>query len=84
MKRETWRMVTLIGVGFFLHDAIWHALLATVGMNGWVAMEFSLPDLGPMGVHPNRAIQGMALVIALLLAVLLALTARRLRSSNTG
>ena len=79
MKRETWRAVALIGVGFFLHDAIWHALLATVGMNGWVAMEFSLPDLGPMGIHPDRAIQGMAFVIAVLLAALLALTARRLR-----
>ncbi len=79
MKRETWGMVALIGVGYFLHDAIWHALLATAGMNGWVAMEFSLPDLGPMGVHPDRAIQGMAFAIAVLFAVLLALTARRLR-----
>ena len=79
MKRETWRVVALIGIGYLLHDAIWHALLATVGMNGWVAMEFSLPDLGPMGVHPDRAIQGMAFVFAALLAVLLVLTARRLR-----
>ena len=78
MKRETWWMVALIGVGYFLHDAIWHALLATAGMNGWVAMEFSLPDLGPMGVHPDRAIQGMAFAIAVLFVVLLALMARRL------
>jgi hypothetical protein len=38
MKRETWRILALIGIGFFLHDAIWHALLVTIGMNGCVAM----------------------------------------------
>jgi hypothetical protein len=44
-------------------------------------MEFSLPDLGPLGINPDRAIQTMALLIAIVLAGSLLFLERRLRRS---
>jgi hypothetical protein len=79
MKRDLWRTLALIGAGWFIHDAAWHFLMVAYGMTGFVALEFSLPDLAPFGIQPDQGIQILALAIALGLALLLLYLARRLR-----
>ena len=79
LARETWRTVALIAAGWFIHDAIWHFLMVAYGMSGLVTIEFSLPDLEALGIHPDRGIQTMALLIFILFTLLLLYVARRLR-----
>lgn len=71
MSRRAWAVVALLAAGWFLHDAVWHLLLATVGMNMLVGMEFSLPDLGAYHISPDRAIQTFAFFFAAVAASLL-------------
>ncbi len=78
LKRETWRILALIAAGWFIHDAIWHFLMVAYGMTGLVTMEFSLPDLEALGIHPDRGIQTMALLVSITFALLLFYVARRL------
>jgi hypothetical protein len=82
MKHETWRTLALIGAGWFIHDAIWHFLMVAYGMTGVVTAEFSLPDLEALGIHPDRGIQTVALIVATGLALLLLYVARRLQSKG--
>lgn len=79
LQRETWRNLALIGAGWFIHDAIWHFLMVAYGMSGVVTIEFSLPDLEALGIHPDRGIQMAALLIAAVLALTFLVLARRLR-----
>lgn len=79
MKRETWRILALVGAGWFIHDTIWHFLMVAYGMTGLVTAEFSLPDLEVLGIHPDRRTQTIALIVATGLALLLLYIARRLR-----
>jgi uncharacterized membrane protein YeaQ/YmgE (transglycosylase-associated protein family) len=79
IKREVWQTLMLVGAGWFVHDAIWHFLMVAYGMSGIVTIEFSLPDLEALGIRPDRGIQTMAFVIAVVFAVLLLIIARRLR-----
>ncbi len=71
MSRRTWAAVALLAAGFFIHDAIWHIMLAVFGMNAIVGMEFSLPDLGAYHIYPDRAIQMFAFLFATVAAGLL-------------
>lgn len=80
MKREMWRVLALIGAGWFIHDAVWHFLMVVSGMTSLVAMEFSLPDLAALDIYPDREMQIIALLIAGGLALLLLLAARQLRA----
>ena len=78
ITREIWRALALIATGWFIHDAIWHFLMVAYGMTGMVTMEFSLPDLEAFGIHPDRGIQTMALLVSIAFALLLFYVARRL------
>jgi hypothetical protein len=79
MRRRAWAIVALLAAGFFLHDALWHAMLAVFGMNAVVGMEFSLPDLGAYEIYPDRAVQTFAFLFATVAAGLLLWLGLRLR-----
>jgi len=78
LKRKIWQTLALIGAGWFIHDAVWHFLMVAYGMSGIVTIEFSLPDLEVLGIRPDRGIQVMALIIAIVFALLLLYVSRRL------
>ncbi len=82
IRRETWRALALVGAGWFIHDAVWHLLMAVFGMTGMVTLEFSLPDLGALGIYPDRAVQAAALLIAVVLGLALLGAAGRLRTEE--
>lgn len=71
MTRRVWAVVGLLAAGWFLHDAIWHLMLAAFGMNTLMGMEFSLPDLGAYHIYPDRAVQTFAFLFATVVAGLL-------------
>ncbi len=77
--RRAWAVVVLLAAGWFLHDAVWHLMLAAFGMNTLMGMEFSLPDLGAYHIYPDRAIQTFAFFFALVVAGLLFWLGLRLR-----
>jgi hypothetical protein len=79
MNRRAWAVVALLAAGWFLHDAVWHLMLAVFGMNTLMGMEFSLPDLGAYHIYPDRAIQTFAFFFALVAAGLLLWLGLRLR-----
>lgn len=81
-SRRAWAIVALLAAGFFIHDAIWHAMLAIFGMNTFVGMEFSLPDLGAYHIYPDRAIQTFAFLFATVAASLLLWLGLRLRKRS--
>ena len=54
----------------FSDGRLWH--------EGLVTIEFSLPDLEALGIHPDRGMQTIALVITIRFALLLLYVARRL------
>ncbi len=82
MTRRAWAVVALLAAGFFIHDAIWHAMLVMFGMNAIVGMEFSLPDLGVYHIYPDRAIQTFAFLFAIVAASLLLWLGLRLRKRS--
>ncbi|HEX9133695.1 MAG TPA: hypothetical protein VF844_15495 [Ktedonobacteraceae bacterium] len=82
MTRRAWAVIVLLAAGFFIHDAIWHAMLAVFGMNTMVGMEFSLPDLGAYHIYPDRAIQTFAFLFAAVAANLLFWLGLRLRNRS--
>jgi hypothetical protein len=82
MNRRTGAAIALVAAGFFLHDALWHAMLAVFGMNTLVGMEFSLPDLGAYHISPDRAIQAFAFLFATVAASLLLWLGLRLRKRS--
>jgi hypothetical protein len=63
-----WGIVALLAAGWFLHDASLHASLVTLGFNWLLGLEFSLPDLSQQGIYPDRLIQALAMLFALLAA----------------
>jgi hypothetical protein len=71
MSRRAWTAVALLAAGWFLHDAVWHLMLAVFGMNTLMGMEFSLPDLGAYHIYPDSAIQTFAFLFAVVVAGLL-------------
>ncbi len=71
MSRRVWAIVFLLAAGWFLHDAVWHLMLALFGMNTLMGMEFSLPDLGTYHIYPDRAVQTFAFLFAIIAAGLL-------------
>lgn len=79
MSRRAWAAVALLAAGWFLHDAVWHLMLAAFGMNTLMGMEFSLPDLGAYHIYPDRAIQTFAFFFAAVVAGLLFWLGLRLR-----
>ena len=79
ISRRAWAVVALLAAGWFLHDAVWHLILAVFGMNTLMGMEFSLPDLGAYHIYPDRAIQTFAFFFALVAAGLLLWLGLRLR-----
>jgi hypothetical protein len=78
-SRRAWAVVALLAAGWFLHDAVWHLMLAFFGMNTLLGMEFSLPDLGAYHIYPDRAMQTFAFLFALVAAALLLWLGLRLR-----
>ncbi len=82
MTRRAWSVVALLAAGFFIHDAIWHIMLAVFGMNAIVGMEFSLPDLGAYHIYPDRSIQMFAFLFATVAAGLLLWLGLRLRKRS--
>lgn len=82
ITRETWRIWALVAAGWFIHDAIWHFLMVSYGMTGIVTIEFSLPDLEALGIHPDRGVQTTALLLSIMFALLLFYVAKRLRVKN--
>ncbi len=71
MSRRVLAVVVLLTTGFFIHDALWHAMLAVFGMNTIVGMEFGLPDLGAYHIYPDRAVQTFGFLFATVVASLL-------------
>jgi hypothetical protein len=71
MTPRAWTVVALLATGWFLHDAVWHLMLAVFGMDTFVGMEFSLPDLGAYHIYPDRVIQSFAFLFAAAAASLL-------------
>ena len=69
--RMIWSVLVLLAAGFFLHDAAWHIMLVLFGMNAFVGMEFSLPDLGAYHITPDRLVQMLAFLFATVAAGLL-------------
>lgn len=53
--------------------------MVAYGMTGIVTLEFSLPDLEALDIHPDQGIQMMALLVSITFALLLLYVARRLR-----
>lgn len=80
--RRAWAVVALLAAGWFLHDAIWHAMLVVFGMNTFLGMEFSLPDLGAYHIYPDRVIQTFAFLFAIVAAGLLLWLGLRLRNHS--
>src|SRR5579859_700490 len=79
MSWRAWAVVSLLAAGWFLHDAVWHLMLAAFGMNTLMGMEFSLPDLGAYHIYPDQAIQTFAFLFAAVAAGLLFWLGLRLR-----
>ncbi len=79
MSRRGWAVAALLAAGWFLHDAVWHLMLAVFGMNTLMGMEFSLPDLGAYHIYPNRVVQTFAFLFAMVAAGLLLWLGLRLR-----
>lgn len=71
MTRQAWAVIALLAAGFFLHDAVWHIMLVLFGMNAFVGMEFSLPDLGAYHIYPDQVVQMFAFLFATVAAGLL-------------
>ena len=71
MTRRALAVIALLSAGFFLHDAVWHIMLVLFGMNAFVGMEFSLPDLGVYHIYPDRVVQTFAFLFAMVAAGLL-------------
>jgi hypothetical protein len=71
MTHRAGAVVALLAAGWFLHDAVWHLMLAVFGMDTIIGMEFSLPDLGAYQIYPDRVIQTFALLFATATASLL-------------
>ncbi len=69
--RRVWSVIALLAAGFFLHDALWHIMLVLFGMNAFVGMEFSLPDLGAYHIYPDQMAQIFAFLFAIVAACLL-------------
>ena len=69
--RMAWSVIALLAAGFFLHDAVWHIMLVLFGMNAFVGMEFSLPDLGAYHIYPDQMMQMFAFLFATVVAGLL-------------
>ena len=69
--RRAWAVVALLAAGFFIHDAVWHAMLVVFGMNTIVGMEFSLPDLEVYHIYPTRVARTFAFLFATVAASLL-------------
>ncbi len=69
--RMAWSVIALLAAGFFLHDAVWHIMLVLFGMNAFVGMEFSLPDLGAYHIYPDQVVQIVAFLFASVAAGLL-------------
>jgi hypothetical protein len=82
MTRRAWAVVALLAAGFFIHDAVWHLMLAVFGMNAIVGMEFSLPDLGAYHIYPDRMTQTFAFLFAMVAASLLLWLGLRLRKRS--
>jgi hypothetical protein len=82
MSHRTAATIALVAAGFFLHDALWHAMLSVFGMNTLVGMEFSLPDLGAYHIYPDRAVQTLAFLFAAVAADLLLWLGLRLRKRS--
>lgn len=82
MTRLAWAVIALLAAGFFLHDAVWHIMLVLFGMNAFVGMEFSLPDLGAYHIYPDRVVQTFAFLFALIAASLLLWLGLRLRKRS--
>lgn len=82
MTRRALAVVALLAAGFFIHDAVWHAMLVVFGMNAFLGMEFSLPDLGVYHIYPDRAIQTFAFLFAMIAASLLLWLGLRLRKRS--
>ena len=78
--RRRWAVIALIAAGWFVHDATLHAALATLGVNRLVGFELGLPDLGALGIDPDRTLQIGALVFASVAAIGLFLLGRLLLS----
>ena len=76
------RRASGVVAGFFLHDALWHMMLAVFGMNSIVGMESSLPDLGASHIYPDRATQTFAFLFAAIAAGLLLWLGLRLRKRS--
>ncbi len=82
MTRRAWAVVALLAAGFFIHDALWHAMLVVFGMNAFLGAEFSLPDLGAYHIYPDRTIQTFAFLFAIVAASLLLWLGLRLRKRS--
>ncbi len=80
--RRAWAVIALLAAGFFLHDAVWHIMLVLFGMNAFVGMEFSLPDLGAYHIYPDRVVQTFAFLFAIVAAGLLLWLGLRLRKRS--
>lgn len=80
--RMAWSVIALLAAGFFLHDAVWHIMLVLFGMNAFVGMEFSLPDLGAYHIYPDRLVQMLAFLFASVAAGLLLWLGLRLGKHN--
>ena len=80
--RRAWAVIALLAAGFFLHDAVWHIMLVLFGMNAFVGMEFSLPDLGVYHIYPDRGVQMFAFLFAIVAAGLLLWLGLRLRKRS--
>jgi hypothetical protein len=48
-RRRRIGVFALLGAGWFIHDAAWHAALVIFGVNRLVGLEFGLPDLAHWG-----------------------------------
>ncbi len=75
--RRRWAVAAFIATGWFIHDAALHAALVVLGVNGLVGLELGLPDLGALGIYPDRPLQAGALAFAVLAAAILVLVVRR-------
>lgn len=82
MTRHAWAVIALLAAGFFLHDAVWHIMLVLFGMNAFVGMEFSLPDLGAYHIYPDRVVQMFAFLFATVATGLLLWLGLRLRKRS--
>jgi hypothetical protein len=77
-----WSVIALLAAGFFLHDALWHIMLVLFGMNAFVGMEFSLPDLSTYYIYPDQVVQMFAFLFAIVAAGLLLWLGLRLKKRS--